>query len=168
MGVFNFFSGFERFAGYLDNANDWFLSTNVKQGIERKSPIIYLFSMLPFYLVLLYGNNVKDKIRRYDLYYNILTVGVLIRSISSGSELVMRIATYYDFAFLIICAVYLASVVKVQNARWVAILLMVSIIYKTYVYVKPYKYDALMYYYWDEHKISPSKALIYYMQPNFR
>lgn len=168
MGVFNLFSGFERFAGYLDNANDWFFSTNVKDGIERKSPIVYVFSMLPFYLILLFGEKVGDKIKRYDFYYNVLSFGVLLRSISSGSELVMRIATFYDFAFLIICAVYLASVVKVQNARWVAILLMVSIMYKTYVYVKPYKYDALMYYYWNEHKISPSKAPIYYMQPNYR
>lgn len=167
MVVFNLFSGFERFAGYLDNANDWFFSTNVKEAIERKSPIVYLFSMLPFYLVLLFGDKVGDKIKRYDFYYNVLCLGVLLRSISSGSELVMRIATYYDFAFLIICAVYL-SANKVSKMRWIAMLLMVSIMYKTYIYVKPYKYDVLMHYYWDDNNISPSKASLYYMKPGYR
>ena len=167
MGVFNLFSGFERFAGYLDNANDWFFSTNVKDGIERKSPIVYVFSMLPFYLILLFGEKVGDKIKRYDFYYNVLSFGVLLRSISSGSELVMRIATFYDFAFLIICAVYL-SAKKGNKMKWITILLMVSIMYKMYIYMKPYKYDILMHYYWDDNNISPSKASLYYMKPGYR
>lgn len=110
--------------------------------------------------VIYYLRKIKNKVPHYYFIYNILSLNILLRSISSGSEIVQRIATIYDFAFL------LAStfVLYYRNDLRRSILLVVLIAifaFKTFVFIKPYKSDLLMMYVWDSNKLDDmGKALI--------
>ena len=122
--------------------------------------VFYLLLMSPFYVVIYYLRKIKNKVPHYYFIYNILSLNILLRSISSGSEIVQRIATIYDFAFL------LAStfVLYYRNDLRRSILLVVLIAifaFKTFVFIKPYKSDLLMMYVWDSNKLDDmGKALI--------
>ena len=122
--------------------------------------VLYLLLMSPFYVVIYYLRKIKNKVPHYYFIYNILLLNILLRSISSGSEIVQRIATIYDFAFL------LAStfVLYYRNNLRRSILLVVLIAifaFKTFVFIKPYKSDLLMMYVWDSNKLNDiGKALI--------
>ena len=157
--ILNVFSDSSRYSGYVDNASEWF-ATSGNADYHRKSTVSYLLLMSPFYVVIYYLRKIKNKVPYYYFIYNILLLNILLRSISSGSEIVQRIATIYDFAFL------LAStfVLYYRNDLRRSILLVVLIAifaFKTFVFIKPYKSDLLMMYVWDSHKLNDiGKALI--------
>ena len=90
-----------------------------------------------------------------------MVINILLRSISGGSEIIQRMATLYDFAFLILCSyvLYWAWIYRESLLNKIVVVIMCStFIYKTYIYIKPYKSDGLMQYYWDNNRIDATKA----------
>ena len=116
--------------------------------------------MSPFYVVIYYLRKIKNKVPHYYFIYNILSLNILLRSISSGSEIVQRIATIYDFAFLLASTFVLYY--RNDLRRSVLLVVLIAIFaFKTFVFIKPYKSDLLMMYVWDSNKLDDmGKALI--------
>lgn len=154
---FSFFSIFadsSRYGGYVDNATEWF-ATSGSADYHRKSTISYLMVMVPFYIVLYKFKAISNKVPHYYFIYNVFVINILLRSISSGSEIVQRIATIYDFAFLLATTWVLYNRSYFKN-KLLLVVLVATFIFKAFVFVKPYKSDLLMMYVWDANKMEDS------------
>lgn len=150
--LLSIFEDSSRYGGYVENANAWF-ATSGNEVLQRKSTVSYLMAMLPFYTTLYYFHKIKSKIPHSYFIYNILTINILLRSISSGSEIVQRIATIYDFGFLFAASMVLYNWGKYKVKLFLFVVL-ATFLYKSYVFIKPYKSDRLMMYVWDSNKIN--------------
>ena len=156
--LLSIFEESNRYGGYVENASAWFATS----GSERKSTVFYLAAMLPFYIVLYYLHKIKDFVPHAFFIYNILIINILFRSISSGSEIVMRISNIYDFSFLLATSVVLFNWRKYRN-QMLLLVVLATFVYKTYIFIKPYKSDLLMMYVWDSNKIEDvGKASLLY------
>lgn len=149
--LLSIFGDSSRYGGYVEHADEWF-ATSGSADYQRKSTFSYLAVMLPFYIILYYFYKIKDAIPYSYLIINILIINIMLRSISSGSEIVQRIATIYDFGFLFASAMVLYRWRKFKN-QLLLMVVIATFLFKTYVFIKPYKSDLLMMYVWDSNKI---------------
>lgn len=157
------FSNSSRYSGYVENADVWF-ATSGGDGYNRKSTFSYLAVMMPFYVALYSYSTIKKLDKNYHFFYNVLILNILLRSISSGSEIVQRIATIYDFSFLIVSSVVLFYHQKLRF-KFLLLILLATFVYKAYIFIKPYKSDLLMMYVWDSNKLEDyGKAYLLFNQ----
>lgn len=158
------FSKSDRFSHYLQDADVWFLSFSDKAENSRKDVLTYLLLMIPFYIVIyfFYSFIIKNyEKRNYSWIYNMICIGVILRSISSGFELLQRIATYYDI-FIVLGMSFLISQKKYfKNYKVCYYILLLFICYKGYVYIKPFESEKLMKYIWNDNLIDYKDAYEY-------
>ena len=158
--LLDLFADSDRYGGYVHNADMWF-TVDSNEQFQRKSSLLYLFVMIPFYIVLWQSEKISEECEKFHFLYNVMVINILLRSISGGSEIIQRMATLYDFAFLILCSyvLYWAWIYRESLLNKIVVVIMCStFIYKTYIYIKPYKSDGLMQYYWDNNRIDATKA----------
>lgn len=161
--LLSLFSNSSRYSGYVENADVWF-ATSGTDGYSRKSTLSYLAVMMPFYIALYSYSSIKKHVKYYYFFYNILIVNILLRSISSGSEIVQRIATIYDFSFLFVSSAVLFYCKKLRY-KFLLLIMFATFVYKAYVFIKPYKSDLLMMYVWDSNKLEDfGKAYLLFNQ----
>lgn len=157
-GLLSVFSSLERYSGYIANADSWFASTGGLDGFNRKANIVYIATMVPFYASLLYTYKNRKIIPNASFFYNVLTFCVILRSFSSGMEIVARIATFYDFSFLYLCSWFLYKQRFIKSMAIVVVIVWASIAYKAFIFIRPMSNDALNHYIWNSGNISPEKA----------
>jgi len=154
----------ERFDNYFNNAQQWFYS-ETNEG-ERKNIIEYILLMTPFYIVLFsaYKLQLQKMIPDGILFYNLLTIWIILRSITSGIELLQRMSMYYEFIFALMVSFVMVLKNKITNLnRQLLIVVVLFIIYKGYIgYFKPYGNEELMKYIWNSELVSPEQARTIY------
>ena len=107
---------------------------------------------------LLYTYKNRTIIPNASFFYNVLTFCVILRSFSSGMEIVARIATFYDFSFLYLCSWFLYKQRFIKSMAIVVVIVWASIAYKAFIFIRPMSDDALNHYVWNSGNISPEKA----------
>lgn len=156
---------FGRFSGYINDSEHWFF-TETREG-ERKSIIEYVLLMIPFYIVMwqTYLIQLKEKRNEVYIFYNLLTILILLRSVTSGIELLQRMATFYDFIFVLLISFvfYYRKRITYINRSLLCIVFM-FVLYKGVLYIKPYPSEHLMKYVWNSELITPIEAIKYYQQ----
>ena len=159
MNFFKFFST-ERFDNYFNNGEQWFYS-ETRKG-DRKNLIEYILLMVPFYIVLFstYHLQLKKTILDGELFYSLLTVLILLRSLTSGIELLQRMSMYYEFVFVLLASyVFVFRNNIIGSTRFLLIIVVLFILYKGYIgYFKLYENEELMKYIWSSDLVSPVKA----------
>lgn len=159
MNIFKFFST-ERFDNYFNNEEQWFYS-ETRKG-DRKNLIEYILLMIPFYIVLFstYHLQLKKTIIDGELFYSLLTVLILFRSLTSGIELLQRMSMYYEFVFVLLSSyVFVFRNNIIGSTRFLLIIVVLFILYKGYIgYFKLYENEELMKYIWSSDLVSPVKA----------
>ena len=157
-------SNIERFSGYAMNAEGWLTGEGQNAAIEKKSTVIYILTSLPFYLYILYGSGKKT--REEIVFYNLAIIDLVLRSISSGLELLGRYTASLD-PFLIFIAAN--AVYSLRNSLprsllkgSVLIIINISIFIQVCRFCAPMGRQEYMHYVWNQ-QIVPSKIYDLYM-----
>ena len=165
INIFKYFST-ERFDTYFNNEEQWFYSETHKG--DRKNIIEYMLLMIPFYLILFtsYRLQMGKIIQDGNLFYNILIIWILFRSITSGIELLQRMSMYYEFVFVLMIAFTLVNRNNptISSSRMLLIVVILFVMYKGYIgFFKPYGNEELMKYLWNSNLKSPKEARYIYL-----
>jgi len=148
--VFVVFSNFERMSSYGQDPNFWLSAKFERKGIED-----YLATMIPFYLYLYYGHKYKqDSQDSHDSFLcNMAVVGLIVRSVSSGIELLDRYAISFDIFFVILsvwCYYYLKNNWhKKHFYKIISAIVIATFALQVYKFYKPLDNEIKMHYYWD-------------------
>jgi len=170
--VINFFRIFttERFNQYFDNAQRWFYSESDSDA--RKGTIEYIMLMMPFYIILFSSYNIlKDtKISNGYLFYNLFVLLIMLRSLTSGVELLQRMSMYYEIFFIMmISVVFMHRYCLTRQLHSTLIIVVLFVMYKGYIgYFQPYSTEDLMKYIWNSELISPQNAHYYYKNRTYK
>ena len=140
-------SGTERFDEYTKNPEYW-----LQANFETKSKVWYIINMLPLYSYLWIFYKCLDS-RKMVVFYNIAIVGLILRSISSGIEIMDRYAICFD-AFFVIASVVSFCYLREQYHKGIlrTILLLIftiSFVTQSYKFCKTLEDEKQMHYYWE-------------------
>lgn len=147
-----YLSFIDRFATYASNAEDWLTGAGQNSLVDKKSPIVYILTSIPFYLYLIDGK--KNNLKLEDLiFYNLSIIGLLLRSISSGLELLDRYAVSFD-PFLVFMAASAISNLR-KSPQTISKKIKYSIIYcsiliQIYRFCAPLNKNEFMHYIWNK------------------
>ena len=156
-------SEIERFSGYAMNAEGWLTGDLQNATIEKKSALIYILTSLPFYFYIVYGyNETKEEI----MFYNLAIIGISLRSISSGLELLGRYSASLD-PFLIFMATNSIITLNYKTHktlinRIILIIIYLSLIVQIFRFCAPMERVEYMHYIWN-YQIQPSRIYDLYM-----
>lgn len=149
------FGHVEKFTQYMNNVEGWITGSGQNSDMERKSMLVYLISMIPFYCIIWGAHRIrKDLGTEYQIMYNLGALGVLVLSISSGLEILLRYAEiFYPFLSLL-CAYVIkrlprSKAVSYSTSRLLASMCYLFIIWKFIVFVRPLGREEFMCYVWN-------------------
>lgn len=158
VSIFDMFAT-KRFEGYVNNAEHWFYSETFEG--ERKSLMQYLLLMTPFYVVLFISHRLQIKKELPDgyMFYNLLSFLIVFRSVTSGIELLQRMAMFYEFVLVLLVALIFHYKRNLAGSiRNLLIIVALFMIYKGYTgYFKLYDSEEQMKYVWNSRLMSPSE-----------
>lgn len=166
-GVF-LHSGTERFGNYTNDPGYW-----LQANFETKSTIVYILNMIPFYAYLWFFYSclsnkkyivclsdkkyvIKECLLNRKLYviYNLAIVGLIVRSISSGVEILDRYAVCFDMFFVVASVIGFDYIWKRHQPVLIRYVFMpifiLSFIIQGFKFCKPLDKEIQMHYYWEK------------------
>lgn len=153
-----YLSVIDRLAIYATNAEDWLTGNGQNSLMEKKSSLVYILTTIPFYLYLIDGSKTNLK-KESIIFYNLSVIGLFLRSISSGLELLDRYAVSFD-PFLVFMAVSAISNLhkspQTISKKIKCSIIYCSIIIQIYRFCAPLNRNEFMYYIWNE-QIAPER-----------
>jgi len=160
------YSGTERFSNYTSDPEYW-----LQANFETKSKVIYIINMIPFYAYVwflyscLYDKKfiIKSYLlkRKVHIVYNIAIFGLLVRSVSSGVEILDRYAVCFDVFFVVASVIGFDYLYKRHQAYVKKYILLsvfiISFVVQGYKFCKPLEKEIQMHYYWEQSLPSVNK-----------
>lgn len=165
--VFNLFQNIDRFQHYAMEGASWLVS-NGNHDFSEKSIGSMFVSSIPLFFMIKYSYKLCTQSKEMVVFYNYMLVGMFLKYIGSGLELMGR----YGLALLPFVAFYLAMTLenilhhdKKTIFTIVTLVLIIGLVgMKMYSFCMPlYKNSSLLEYVWDEQK-HPSSYYYLYLQ----
>lgn len=162
--IFDVFKDVDRFAHYASDSVLW-LTSNGDHDYEQRDIKTNLITSIPLFFVIYHGYKIVKVEKELTIFYNLMLVGIYLRYISMGLELMSRYVLYfYPFLsfFMGIVLIRLSKRRKNLSSLCAIILIVGFVLMKTYNFcISQYDTDMLMRYVWDG-KLDPSFFLQYY------
>lgn len=164
--ILDLFSNVDRFAGYATNASDWL--TGAGQNIEtnRASILKMLLISIPMWFFIWAGYKLCKSDSNFNKLYNLMVLGIFIKNISNGLELMSR---YYQMFIPFICIMFSYVMVYLYRRRMKNTVYTMAFLACTFyiarnmvIYVLPLPHESFMHYVWDK-QITPNKLIQLYI-----
>lgn len=164
--IFDIFQGVERFAHYRTEASLW-ITSNGGHAFEGRDMITNFVASIPLFVTVYYGYKIAKMDKEYIKFYNLLIIGLYLRYISLGLELLGRYTLYFYPFYSFYIGITLFFLLKTKKNIFSTISLILIIIFigmKFYSFcAPPYNEDMLLRYVWDG-QIDPSIFMKYYLE----
>lgn len=164
--IFDWFNFYSRFAHYSDSASDWLTGDASKILSARDSAATLLFVSVPLWFFIYYSHKFIQNKEELIPLWNTLVLGVFLRNIARGLELLGRYAGIFDILFCVAASYGILYLVKKRNKTLLdlmgLLIMVVFIVKKIYVFCfSAYDVPELMQYVWDM-QTNPSTLIHYY------
>lgn len=146
------YSGIDRFNNYVNDPDYW-----IEAHFERKTTVVYLLNLIPLYLYMyvynkLFGHHKTEHV----VFYNLCIVGLIIRSISSGIEILDRYSICFDIFFVIASVFSYQYLCHKKSGLYIVLkyAFILSFVIQGYKFCKPMNKEIKMHYAWELEKPS--------------